>query len=452
MNGHDSEKLAGILRDMGYAKAENKNEAGVIIVNTCCVRGNAENRFYGNLGHLKHIKDENSYVRIAVCGCMAQRKDVVEKILSVYKHVDIIFGTHNLNAFPRLLQKNLETNKTVVEILNERRDGDIDENDANAVRENKYKASINIIHGCNNFCSYCIVPYVRGREKSRDPRVIIDEAKLLINDGVKEIMLLGQNVNSYGKDFYAPHNELKESFITDDKKIKDAEINFASLLYELNELDSLLRIRFMTSNPKDLTDELIDAVAKCDKVCKHLHLPLQSGSTRVLKDMNRKYTKEEYIALAEKIKRKIPGVSLTTDIIVGFPGETEEDFDDTLDVVSRVKFSNAFTFIYSKRPGTPAAEMENQIDETTVKRRFEKLLALLNDEIHKINSARVGCTLEVFAEEENRNLGLFTGRADDNTLVHFTGDPSLVGSLADVKITDSKTFYLIGTERGLLVQ
>ena len=424
MNGHDSERLSGMLRAMGYERADSESDADVIIINTCCVRENAENRVYGNLGRLKHIKETNPDLRIAVCGCMAQRESAVERILTSYKNVDVIFGTMNIEDFPELLYESVTTGGTVVRIKDKL--GDEPERAETAVRSNRLKASINIIYGCDNFCSYCIVPYVRGREKSRPPRVIIEEAESLIADGAREIMLLGQNVNSYGKD------------------LAEEKTDFAKLLRGLDRVGGLYRIRFMTSNPKDLTDELIEAVAGCERVCGHLHLPLQSGSTRILKSMNRKYTKDEYVALANRIKEKIPGVGLTTDIIVGFPGETEEDFADTLDVVSSVKFSNAFTFMYSKRPGTPAADMDDQVGGEIVRERFGRLVGLLNGEIHKLNTARVGSTVCVFAEEENRSTGLLTGRAEDNTLVHFTGDKSMIGSLADVKITGSKTFYLSG--------
>jgi len=424
MNGHDSEKIAGMLAALGYERAANAESADVIVLNTCCVRENAENRFYGNLGRMKHLKETNKNARVAVCGCMAQRPDVVNEILTSHPHVDVIFGTLNLRDFPRLLYENMKTGATAVEIKNER--PEITEPDAaGAVRNSRYKASIDVIYGCDNFCSYCIVPYVRGREKSRPPREIIREAGELVADGVMEIMLLGQNVNSYGKD-------LAE------------KTSFAELLRALSGIDGLRRIRFMTSNPKDLTDDLIDAVADCENVCKHIHLPLQSGSTAVLKAMNRRYTKEGYVGLAEKIMAKIPGVSLTTDIIVGFPGETEDDFSDTLDVVSRVRFANAFTFVYSKRPGTPAAAMENEVGGDVIRERFKRLIALLNGEIYNRNAKRAGETLRVLAEEENKVAGLITGRADDNTLVHFKGDGSTVGKIVDVKITEAKTFYLMG--------
>jgi len=355
---------------------------------------------------------------------MMQADGTAEKIRSVYRHVDVVFGTFNLHEFPALLEKKLTTGKKVFEILDSHGAiPDISE----AARNVKHKASVDIIYGCDNFCSYCVVPYVRGREKSREPRFVIEEVKRLAYDGVVEIMLLGQNVNSYGRD-------LSPGIKTD----------FASLLYELNKIKDIKRIRFMTSNPKDLTDDLIRAVAECGSVCKHIHLPLQSGSSRILKKMNRKYAKEDYLALADKIKKIIPGVGVTTDIIVGFPGETEEDFLETLDIVSRVKFLNAFTFIYSPRRSTPAYEMDC-VDAETVSGRFNRLLLLLNDEINKINSGRVGKILPVLADEANRGSGLLTGRADDNTLVHFEGGAELIGKITDVTITENKIFYLLGT-------
>lgn len=423
MNAHDSEKLEGMLKEMGYGYADEEKNADFIIYNTCCVRENAENKVYGNLGYLKKQKELNPELRIALCGCMMQQDVVIQTIRKTYRHVDIVFGTHNLYKLAELIYTNLETNAPVFDIWKEHKE--IVE-DLPSVRKHKFKASVNIMFGCNNFCSYCIVPYVRGRERSRASEDIIREVKALAADGVKEITLLGQNVNSYGKN-------LKE------------DITFAGLLRKVNEVDGIERIRFMTSHPKDLSDELIYAMRDCAKVCNHIHLPFQAGNNEILKRMNRNYTKEKYLAIAEKIKKEIPDIALTTDILVGFPGEGEKEIDDTIDVVKRVRFSGAFTFLYSKRTGTPAAVMENQVSEKDAKAGFNRVLEALNPIILEINREKIGKIYDVLAEDvSSSDESFITGRLRDNSLVHFKADKSVIGSIVNVKITDCKTFYLTG--------
>ena len=356
MNARDSEKLRGILELIGYELTENE-EADFVLYNTCTVRENANLKVYGRLGYLNGLKKKNPHMLISLCGCMMQEPEVIEKLKKSYRFVDLVFGTHNIYKFAELLTTAMESDRTVFDIW---KDTDKIVEDLPAERTYPFKSGVNIMFGCNNFCSYCIVPYVRGRERSRRPEDILKEIRTLVADGVKEIMLLGQNVNSYGKNLEEP-------------------ITFAQLLTEVEKIDGLERIRFMTSHPKDLSDELIQVMKHSKKICRHLHLPLQSGSTEILRRMNRRYTKEQYLALAEKLRREIPDLSLTTDIIVGFPGETEEDFQETLDVVRKVRYDSAFTFIYSKRTGTPAAAMENQIPEDVVKDRFNRLLTLVQD-------------------------------------------------------------------------
>ena len=423
MNAHDSEKLLGMLKEMGYEETPEEKDADFVIYNTCCVRENAENKVYGNLGYLKHQKKENPDMRIALCGCMMQQDVVLQTIKEKYKHVDIVFGTFNLYKLAELMYINMETNAPVFDIWKEH--GEIVE-DLPAIRHFKYKASVNIMFGCNNFCSYCIVPYVRGRERSRCSQDIINEIKALAADGVKEITLLGQNVNSYGKGL-------------------DENITFAELLRKVNEIEGIERIRFMTSHPKDLSDELIYAMRDCEKVCNHIHLPFQAGNNEILRRMNRHYTKEHYLELVEKLRKEIPDIAITTDIIVGFPGESAEDVDDTIDVIKKARFNGAFTFIYSKRTGTPAAIMEDQVPEAEAKRNFNRVLEALNPVIYELNSEKVGKVYKVMADDVSANDESFiTGRLEDNSLVHFKGDKSMIGDIFDVRITDCKTFYLIG--------
>ena len=422
MNARDSEKLRGILELIGYELTE-QEEADFVLYNTCTVRENANLKVYGRLGYLSGIKKKNPHMIIGLCGCMMQEPEVIEKIRKSYRFVDLVFGTHNIYKFAELLVAAFESDGTVFDIW---KDTDKIVEDLPAERTYSFKSGVNIMFGCNNFCSYCIVPYVRGRERSRKPEDIIREIRMLVADGVQEVMLLGQNVNSYGKNLEEP-------------------MSFAELLQEVEKIDGLDRIRFMTSHPKDLSEDLIQVMKHSKKICRHLHLPLQSGSTEILRRMNRRYTKEQYLALAEHLRAEIPDLALTTDIIVGFPGETEEDFQETLDVVRRVRYDSAFTFIYSKRTGTPAAAMENQVPEDVVKDRFNRLLALVQ-EISREQSLRVdGQTLPVLVEAVNeQDASLVTGRLSNNLLVHFPGDASLIGQIVSVHLTECKGFYYYG--------
>lgn len=423
MNAHDSEKLKGILEEIGYTEANKEEEAHFIIYNTCCVRENAELKVYGRLGYLKNVKEKRPDMLIAICGCMMQQDLVIQKLKQSFKHIDIVFGTHNLYKLAELIETRLETGSTIFDIWKEHKD--IVE-DLPSIRKHSFKASVNIMYGCNNFCSYCIVPYVRGRERSRTPEDILQEIQVLADDGVVEIMLLGQNVNSYGTGL-------------------EEEITFAQLLSRIERIDKIQRIRFMTSHPKDLSDELIDVIAKSKKICDQLHLPFQSGSTRILDKMNRKYTKEHYLGLVEKVKKVRPDISLSTDIIVGFPGETEEDFQNTLDIVAKVQYDSAYTFIYSKRTGTPAATMEDQVPEDVAKDRFNRLLKLVNQISHEKSVAHIGKTFDVLIEEVNeQDASLVSGRLSNNHLVHLKGDASLIGKIIPVRITSAKSFYLKG--------
>ena len=422
MNAKDSEKMTAILEYIGYKEVE-EPVADFVLYNTCTVRENANLKIYGRLGYLKNHKKKNPSMKIALCGCMMQEADEVERIRKSYSFVDLVFGTHNIYNLAELLYTQVQSARPVMDVWKEAKE--IVE-DLPGKRKYPFKTGVNIMYGCNNFCSYCIVPYVRGRERSREPEDIISEIKGLVADGVVEVMLLGQNVNSYGKTLENP-------------------VTFANLLRQVNEIEGLKRIRFMTSHPKDLSDELIEAMAECDKVCTHLHLPLQSGSTEILKKMNRKYTKESYLSLVERIREKNPKLSLTTDIIVGFPGETEEDFEDTLDVVRKVRYDSAYTFIYSKRTGTPAAAMENQVPEEVVKERFDRLLHEVQGISAEITKGIEGETVPVLVEEINtQNEELLTGRLSNNAVVHFPGDASLIGEILPVKLVESKGFYYMG--------
>lgn len=422
MNARDSEKLAGILEQTGYELISDE-DADFVIYNTCTVRDNANQRVYGRLGHLNSLKKKNPHKKIALCGCMMQEPSVIEKIKKSYRFVDLIFGTHNIYKFAELLTAMFESEDMIIDIWE-----DTDEivEDLPVERKYHFKSGINIMFGCNNFCSYCIVPYVRGRERSRNPEDIIREIKALVADGVVEIMLLGQNVNSYGKNLAQP-------------------MTFAQLLREIEKIDGLERIRFMTSHPKDLSDELIQVMKESKKICRHLHLPLQSGSTRILSAMNRRYTKEQYLALASKIRREIPDIAITTDIIVGFPGEEPCDVDETIDVVKKVQYDNAFTFIYSKRTGTPAAAMENQVPEELVKEGFDRLLKVVQDTARDRVVLLQGQTLDALVEEVNEQDNRFlTGRLSNNTIVHFEGDPTLIGKIVPVYLKECHGFYYLG--------
>jgi tRNA-2-methylthio-N6-dimethylallyladenosine synthase len=422
MNARDSEKLVGILEQVGYIEGADEH-ADFVIYNTCTVRENANNKVYGRLGYLSGFKKKNPAMKIALCGCMMQEAEVVEKIRKSYRCVDLIFGTHNIYKFAELLCRMYESGSMIIDIWKET-DKIVEE--LPIKRKYSFKSGVNIMFGCNNFCSYCIVPYVRGRERSREPQDIIREIEGLVKDGVSEIMLLGQNVNSYGKNLEQP-------------------VTFAELLREVNQIEGLKRIRFMTSHPKDLSDDLIAAIRDCDKVCHHMHLPLQSGSSRVLKVMNRHYDKEHYLALVDRLREEIPDIAITTDIIVGFPGETDEDFAETLDVVKRVRYDSAFTFIYSKRTGTPAAKMDDQVAEDVIKRRFDELLKTVQSISNEKAMALEGATLPVLVEEMNeQDSFLVTGRLDNNSVVHLPGTADMIGKIYKVKLTQCKGFYYLG--------
>ena len=423
MNSLQTETVAGIVKKMGYEEVSREEDADVVIYNTCTVRENANLKIYGHLGHLKSIKKQKKEMKIVLFGCMMQESEVIEKIHKDYSFVDLVFGTHNFHKFPELFYRSLNTEGQIIDVWKE---SDEIVEGMPADRKYSFKTGVNIMFGCNNFCSYCIVPYVRGREKSREPEAILQEIRELVADGVTEVMLLGQNVNSYGKTLENP-------------------ITFAQLLQQVEEIEGLKRIRFMTSHPKDLSDELIETMAKSKKVCHHLHLPMQSGSSRILKIMNRRYDKEKYLELVQKIRTAIPDISLTTDIIVGFPGETEEDFRDTLDVVDKCDFDTAFTFIYSKRSGTPAAKMENQIPEDVVKDRFDRLLSLVQEKGRQASSRFQGTVQEILVEEESKEKGIYTGRTEYNLLVHFPGCRDLLGKYVKVRLDTCKGFYYFGT-------
>ncbi len=422
MNARDSEKLTGVLECAGYSMTDSE-EADLVIYNTCTVRDNANQRVYGRLGFLNSLKKKNPQMKIALCGCMMQEEAVIEKIKKSYRFVDLIFGTHNIFRFAELLCTMFESGRPVIDIWQSTEQ--IVE-DLPVERKYPFKSGINIMFGCNNFCSYCIVPYVRGRERSRSPEDILKEIKTLAADGVVEVMLLGQNVNSYGKNLENP-------------------VSFADLLREVEKIEGIERIRFMTSHPKDLSDELIQVMKQSKKICRHLHLPLQSGSTRILQAMNRRYTKEQYLALAEKIRKEIPDIAITTDIIVGFPGETMEDIEETIDVVNKVQYDNAFTFIYSKRTGTPAASMPNQVPSDIVKEGFDRLLKTVQDTAKTRTALLEGKTLPALAEEINaQDNTLITGRLSNNTIVHFPGAPSLIGKIVNVRLKECHGFYFLG--------
>ena len=421
MNARDSEKLSGVLENVGFTLTDSE-DADFVIYNTCTVRDNANQRVYGRLGFCNSMKRKNPHKRVALCGCMMQEPSVIEKIQKSYRFVDLIFGTHNIFKFAELLCRMFESSGMVIDIW---KDTDQIVEELPVERKYPFKSGINIMFGCNNFCTYCIVPYVRGREKSRRPEEILEEIRCLAADGVVEIMLLGQNVNSYGKNL-------------------ENGMTFAQLLREVEKIDGIERIRFMTSHPKDLSDELIQVMKESKKICRHLHLPLQSGSTKILTAMNRHYTKEQFIALADRIRREIPDISLTTDIMVGFPGETSEDVDDTIDVIERVGFDNAFTFIYSPRTGTPAAAME-QVSEAVVKEGFDRVLKTVQDTARRQVARLAGQTLPALVEEVNEQDGsLMTGRLSNNTIVHFPGTDALIGKIVDVKLEECHGFYYTG--------
>ncbi len=422
MNARDSEKLEAILAYIGYEKTEGP-VADFVLYNTCTVRENANQKVYGRLGYMKNQKQKNPNMKIAVCGCMMQESTAVEKMKRSYPFVDMIFGTHNVYKLAEIFYTQIEAGRMVIDIWQEAKE--IVE-ELPSARKYPFKAGVNIMFGCNNFCSYCIVPYVRGRERSREPQEILQEIRELAADGVIEVMLLGQNVNSYGKTLAHP-------------------MSFAELLREVSKIEGIQRIRFMTSHPKDLSDELIEVMAESRKICSHLHLPLQSGSTEILDKMNRRYTKEDYLELVRRIRSVMPEISLTTDLIVGFPGETEEDFQETLDVVKRVRYDSVYSFIYSKRTGTPAAAMENQVPEEVVKERFQRLLKTIQSISKEIHDGKVGEEAEVLMEEINdHDPSLITGRLSSNMIVHCPGTKDHIGRLCRVRLTESRGFYFIG--------
>lgn len=432
LNENDSEKICGMLEKMGYTKTDDFHDADLNLFNTCCVRENAEDKLFGKLGELKKLKEEKGII-IAIGGCMMQEKHITDKIKESYPFVDILFGTHTLYRFPEDLYKAICEKKKQEDVLDV--DGEIYEG-LPIKRESKIKASVTIMNGCNNFCTYCIVPYVRGRERSRQPKEIINEVKTLAKQGYKEITLLGQNVNSYlrverekGKNF--------EEF--------EGVNSFATLLRAINKIDGIERIRFVSPHPKDFTDDVIEAIAECDKVCKLVHLPLQSGNSKVLKEMNRKYTKEQYLILVEKMKNKIPNLTLSTDIIVGFPGETDEEFEDTLDVIEKVNFEQVYMFIYSRRVGTPGDRMENQISEEVKHIRFDKLKKLVESQIENNNKKYLGTIQKVLVEGTSKNNEkMLTGRTDSNKVVIFDGSKDLINKVINIKIVSEHMWYLKG--------
>ena len=432
LNENDSEKLSGMIEKMGYTRVQDPKEADLNIINTCCVRENAEDRLFGKLGELKKIKENNGSI-IAIGGCMMQEKHITNKIKESYPFVDILFGTHTLYKFPEDLYKAINEKNKIEDIIDI--DGKIYE-DIPIKRDSNIKASVTIMNGCNNFCTYCIVPYVRGRERSREPKAIIEEVKELAEQGYKEITLLGQNVNSYLR-------------VEKEKNINFEEYegvnSFATLLKAINKIEGIERIRFVSPHPKDFTDDVIDAIASCDKVCKLVHLPLQSGNTKVLKEMNRKYTKEQYLNLVEKMKAKISNLTLSTDIIVGFPGETDEEFEDTLDVVKKVKFEQVYMFIYSRRVGTPGDKMPNQIPEEIKHKRFDRLKELVESQIEENNQKYIGTVQKVLVEGTSKNnKDMLTGRTDSNKVVIFEGSKDLINKIIDLNIVSEHMWYLKG--------
>ncbi|MCI5886142.1 MAG: tRNA (N6-isopentenyl adenosine(37)-C2)-methylthiotransferase MiaB [Clostridiales bacterium] len=421
MNEHDSETMAGMLSEMGMEESLTRNEADIVILNTCSVRENADKRFFGTLGQLKHKKENNPGFIVGVCGCMMQQQHIIDTLKAKYPWVDIVFGTHNIHMLPELV-KNVETeNRKMFEIWED--GGDIVEG-LPAKRLYRHKAFVNIMYGCNNFCTYCIVPYTRGRERSRKPEDIIEEVKNLVADGVVEVTLLGQNVNSYkGGEGY----------------------DFADLIYDLNDIEQLRRIRFMTSHPKDLSDRLIQAFVDCDRLCNSIHLPVQSGSDEILRRMNRRYDHDKYLNLVRKLKASVPDITVTTDIIVGFPGETEEDFEETLRMAREVEYDSAFTFLYSIRKGTPAEKYEDQIPEEVKHERFNRLVDCINETAAKKNSAYVGTVQKVLIDGRSKNdIFTYSGRTEGFKLVNLKASDELIGKIVDVKITDSNTFSLVG--------
>lgn len=424
MNLHESEKISGILSGMGMSAVNEPENADVVVFNTCCIRDTAERRALGNIGKMKELKKKNKNLLIVVTGCMTQQNGFAENMKERYQYVDVILGTHNISYLENQIRIRLEKKKRVAAVIDT--DGYIDDETTPVTRTSFPNAWVNINYGCNNFCTYCIVPYVRGRERSRDMKSIISECEKLINDGYKEITLLGQNVNSYGND------------------VPDENVNFANLLREVAKIDGKFRIRFMTSHPKDLTEDVVKAIRDNDKICNNIHLPIQAGSNSVLKNMNRRYTREHYLGLIDMIRRYIPDCGITTDIMVGFPYETEEDFLDTMDIVEKVRFSTAFTFIYSVRKGTKAAEMP-QIPYEIKQNRIKRLIARQNEITEEISKDYVGNVYEILVEgmQEKKN-GYVVGRTESGRLVSAKGDESMIGEFKNVKITAVKNAQLLG--------
>ncbi len=421
MNEHDSETMIAMLNDMDFEQTDRKEKADLIIFNTCCIRENAELKVYGNLGSLKRLRKKNPHLKIVVCGCMMQQPHIVEEIKSKYNYVNLIFGTHNIHNFPFLFNQTYGASKMLTEVWDE--EGQLIEG-LPVERKISSKAFVNIMYGCNNFCTYCIVPYTRGRERSRTPEAIIHEITTLVNQGVKEVILLGQNVNSYGKTLESP-------------------IDFPDLLKQVSDVPGLKRIRFMTSHPKDLSEKLLEVMASRENICKYLHLPVQCGSDKILKQMNRHYTKEQYIKIIEHARALMPEISISTDIIVGFPGETEEDNAETMDLIRRVEYDSAFTFMYSRRTGTPAAEYEEQVPEDVKNRRFKEVLGVLNPIAIRKNKSVKGQVFEVLVESYSKTNGtMLSGRSQYNHVINFEGDESLLGKIVKVKITDPRNFSL----------
>ena len=426
MNARDSEKLVAILKLVGYEESDSE-KSDFVIYNTCTVRDNADQRVLGRLGVCSNYKKSNPHMKIAICGCMMQEQSAVEKIQKSYRFVDLIFGTHNIFKFAELLCTCFESDRMIIDIW---KDTDKIVEDLPVFRKYSFKSGVNIMFGCNNFCTYCIVPYVRGRERSRSPKDIIRECEKLAKDGVKEVMLLGQNVNSYGLDF---------------KDDDPSKITFPELMEEVCKVEGIKRVRFMTPHPKDFSDELLEVIARNPKIARHIHLPLQSGNTEILRRMNRKYTKDDYLSLVDKIHTKLPDVSITTDIIVGFPGETASDVDDTIDVVKKAHFDNAFTFIYSKRTGTPAAGFPDQVPEAEVKENFDRLLKVVQETAREQSLKLQGRIETVLVEGINEHdNSLVTGRMSNNTLVHFPGGEDLIGNMVDVSLDECHGFYYMG--------
>jgi len=422
MNVHESEKIAGILRDMGYAECERSEEADVIVFNTCCVRENAEQHAFGNIGMLKKLKKENPGLVVAVCGCMTQQGRFAEKLGETFPYVDMIIGTYNIDKFGELLEKTLSTKKRLIEILD--KNGEISE-DVKPFRSSFPNAWVNIMYGCNNFCTYCIVPYVRGRERSRKPENILNEIKELVKDGYKEITLLGQNVNSYGKDL-------------------GSGVNFACLLDEIGKIDGCFRLRFMSNHPKDLTEDVVLAVKRNKHACRAIHLPVQSGSDRILSLMNRRYNGEQIREKVAMIRKHIPDCAITTDLIVGFPTETDEDFSDTLAMVKEIRFDGAFTFVYSPREGTKAAVMDGQIEPEIKKARIMKLVDVQNGINRDISAEYVGKTVEILVEDYDEKRKCYLGRDERGRMAYFNSDSNIIGKFAEVEITSTGGMSLIG--------